>query len=190
VVAPPPVAPPPPPPAIPFGIVTALQDIVRHADPLLGVNALADKSALTIGADKLQFRVKSSEAGYVYVFLAGTDKSHMYLLFPNAIDKNNRIEANEEMLLPRKGWQITAGGPPGTNHIVTMVSRSARNFSMSSMRASKDDIPEFDLAHAEGLWATRTAQGNPLVGQPTCLGQPACDGTYGASLLTIDEVAR
>jgi serine/threonine protein kinase len=179
--------PAPPPPATPFGIVTALQDIVRQADPLLGVNALADKSAIQIGQDRLQFRVKSSQSGYVYVFLAGTDKGHMYLLFPNAIDRDNRIEANRELVLPRKGWQITAGGPPGTNHIVTMVSRLPRDFSQAGLRASKDDIPEFDLARAEQLWAARGRE-NPFVGQAVCPAQGACDATYGATLLTIDEV--
>lgn len=184
-----PVTAPPPPPPVPFGIVTALQDIVRHADPLLGVNALADKSVLQIGSDRLQFRVKSSEAGHVYVFLAGTDKSHMYLLFPNEIDKNNRIEANKEMLLPRKGWQITAGGPPGTNHIVTMVSRQPRDLSQAGLRQANEEIPEFDLALAEKLWAARTGNENPFVGKAACAAGAACDSTYGASLLTIDEVA-
>lgn len=190
-------APPPPvrteapkPPPVPFGIVTALQDIVRHADPLLGVNALADKSALNIGVDKLQFRVKSSAAGYVYVFLAGTDKSHMYLLFPNEIDKDNRIEVNKEMLLPRKGWQITAGGPPGTNHIVTMVSRQPRDFAQAGLRQAKEEIPEFDLAQAERLWAARTSGENPFVGKAVCAAGAECDTTYGATLLTIEEVAR
>jgi len=181
---------PPPPPATPFGIVTALQDIVRHADPLLGVNALADKSALVIGSDKLQFRVKSSEAGYVYVFFAGTDKNHMYLLFPNAIDKNNRVEANKEMVLPRKGWQITAGGPPGTNHIVTMVSRQPRDLSQAGLRASKEEIPEFDLGRAEALWNSRTGNDNPFVGKADCAAGAACDSSYGATLLTIDEVDK
>lgn len=188
VTTPPVVAAPAPAPT-PFNIVSALQDIVRHADPLLGVNALADKSALVIGRDRLQFRVKSSEAGYVYVFLAGTDQGHLYLLFPNAIDRNNRIEANREMLLPRKGWQITAGGPPGTNHIVTVVSRQPRDFAQAGLRASKDDIPEFDLARAEQLWAARSGSVSPFVGTAQCPSQGACDTTYGASLLTIDEVA-
>jgi hypothetical protein len=192
VVAPPvapPVAAPAPPPA-PFKIVTVMQDIVRHADPVLGVNTLADKSVLNIGSDRLQFRLKSSEAGYVYVFFAGTDKQHMYLLFPNGIDKNNRIEINKEMLLPRKGWQITAGGPPGVNHIVTMVSRQPRDLSGSGLKTAGEEIPEFDLAAAEQLWLARTGPDNPLVGKPVCEGAGPCDGSYGATLLTIEEVAK
>jgi serine/threonine protein kinase len=184
-----PAKPPAPPPAGPFGIVTAMQDIVRNSDPLIGVNALTDKSTLTIGSDKLQFRVKSSEAGYVYVFFAGTDKGHMYLLFPNALDKNNRIEANQEMLLPRKSWNITAGGPPGTNHIVTMVSRQPRDFAQAGLRPSKEEIPEYDLVQAEKLWAARSGRQNPFVGSAVCAAGATCDSTYGATLLTIDEVA-
>ncbi len=180
----------PTPPAEPFSIVAALQDIVRQADPLLSVNALADKSAIQIGRDKLQFRVKASQSGYVYVFLAGTDKGHMYLLFPNGLDRDNRIEANRELTLPRPGWQITAGGPAGTNHIVTVVSRQPRDFSQAGLRASKDDIPEFDLPRAEQLWAARAGKDNPFVGQPACPAQGACDASYGASLLTIEEVDR
>jgi serine/threonine protein kinase len=176
------------PPVTPFTVVAALQDIVRQADPLLGVNALADKSSIQIGRDRLQFRLRASQAGYVYVFLGGTDKGHMHLLFPNAIDQDNRIEANRELLLPRKGWQITAGGPPGTNHIVTMVSRLPRDFTNAGLRASKDDIPEFDLARAEQMWLSRTGKENPFVGQAVCPAQGVCDTGYGASLLTIDEI--
>ena len=95
------------------GTIELLTWWLRQADPLLGVNALADKSAIQIGRDNLQFRLKSSQSGYVYVFLAGTDKSHMYLLFPNAIDRDNRIEAGRALQLPRPSWRIRAGGPAG-----------------------------------------------------------------------------
>lgn len=188
--APAPAPVPAPPPAVPFTLVGALQDIVRQADPLLGVNVLADKSRLTIGSDRLQFRVKSSESGYLYVFLAGTDKSHFYLLFPNQIDQNNKIEANQEILLPRKSWAITAGGPPGHDHIVTMVSRRPRDFSAAGLQGAGAEIPEFDLARAEQLWAGRAPGTSPFVGTAKCEAGVACDTGYGASLLEIEEVAK
>jgi hypothetical protein len=176
---------------VPFGLVTALQDIVRHADPVLGVNALADKSQLRIGSDRLQFRVKSSEAGYLYVFLAGTDKTHFYLLFPNELDKNNRIELNREVVLPRAGWHITAGGPPGTDHIVAMVSRKPRDMAGIGVKKAGDQIPEIDLGLAEQLWSARSAAESPFAGKPVCeAGESPCDGSYGATLLVIDEVKR
>ncbi len=176
------------PPPAPFTVMSALQDIVRGSDPLLGVNVLADKSVVNIGKDRLQFRVKAAEAGYLYVFLSGTDKAHFYLLFPNGIDKNNRIEANQEILLPRKSWQITAGGPPGTNHIVAMVARHPRDLSDVGLGTLGEEIPEFDLARAEQLWAKRQSGMSPFIGKPSCDAGVACDAGYGASLLTIDEV--
>lgn len=188
--APAPAPVPAPPPPEPFTVVGALQDIVRNADPLLGVNVLADKSQLTIGKDRLQFRVKSKESGYIYVFLSGTDKSHFYLLFPNEIDKANRIEANTELQLPRRSWAISAGGPPGVNHIVTVVSRHPRDVGAAGLKGAGADIPEFDLARAEQLWATRQPGQSPFIGAVRCDAGAACDPGYGASLLEVEEVAR
>jgi hypothetical protein len=107
-----------------------------------------------------------------------------------AIDKNNRVEANKEMLLPRKGWQITAGGPPGTNHIVTMVSRQPRDLSQAGLRSSKEEIPEFDLTQAQAMWATRAGNDNPFVGKAVCASGAPCDSSFGATLLTIDEIDK
>jgi serine/threonine protein kinase len=176
-------------PAVPFSLVAALQDIVRVADSRVLVTTTADKPTVTIGADPLQFRVKSNEAGYVYVYLSGPTKNHLYLLFPNGIDKNNRIEANQEMLLPRTAWRITAGGPAGTDHIVTMVTRNPRDLSRTGLSQAGEDFPGFDLKQVEALWAQRSAAATPLAGVPACAaGATSCDAAYGASLLVIDEV--
>ncbi|CAN7293071.1 protein kinase domain-containing protein [Rhizobacter sp. LjRoot28] len=175
------------PPPTPFSVMTALNDIVRQADPLLAVNALTDRSRLRIGHDRLQFRIKSKEPGHVYVFLSGTDKRHFYLLFPNEIDRDNRIAANTEVTLPRKGWAVTAGGPPGTNHIVTVVSRQPLDLGAVGLRAAGDEIPEFDLAQAEGLWAARQPGRSPFLGRVLCEGEAPCDTGYGASLLEVEE---
>lgn len=187
-----PAASAPPPSSIPqrdpFTIVAALEDIVRHADPLMAVNTLTDKSQLIIGKDRLLFQVKSSVPGYLYVYLAGTDQNHFYLLFPNALDKNNRIEANKLVELPRKGWHITAGGPPGVNHIVTMVSPSPRDLSQLSLN-TQDTIPEFDMAQAARLWTGHKGPGSPFVPPALCEGGAPCEQGYGASLVHIEEMA-
>jgi hypothetical protein len=154
---------------------------------------LTDTSQLVIGKDKLQFQVKASAPGYLYVFLAGTDQSHLYLLFPNALDRNNRIEADKLVQLPRKGWLITAGGPPGVNHIVTMVSPVERDLSKLGLN-TRDSIPEFDMAKAKALWDGHTGSGSPYVGTAKCAGQgegtAPCDQRYGASLVHIEEITR
>ncbi len=176
-------------PKEPFSIVGALEGIVRGADPLVSVNTITDKSQIVIGKDKLLFQVKSSEPGYLYVYLAGTDQSHMYLLFPNALDKNNRIEANKLVALPRKGWQITAGGPAGVNHIVTVVSPVQRDLSKLGLN-TKDAIPEFDMARAKAMWEAHQGPGSPYVGAALCEGKAPCDERYGASLVHVEEISR
>jgi len=181
-------APPAPAARPPFTITAALEDIVRNADPLMAVNTLTDKSQLTIGKDRLLFKVRSSVPGYIYVYLAGTDASHFYLLFPNALDRNNRIEADKLVELPRKGWHITAGGPAGTNHIVTIVSpfpRDLRNLGLNT----QDAIPEFDIATATKMWSEHQGTGSPFVGPALCEGALPCEQRYGASLVHIEEVA-
>jgi len=172
----------------PFTIVAALEDIVRNADPLMAVNTITDKSQLLIGKDKLLFQVKSSVPGYLYVYLAGTDQNHFYLLFPNALDKNNRIEADKLVELPRKGWHITAGGPAGVDHIVTMVSPFPRDLGQLQLN-STDTIPEFDMAQAARLWSEHKGPGSPFVPPALCDGASPCDQRYGASLVHIEEVA-
>ena len=173
-----------------FGPVAALEDIVRHGDPLISVNTIADKERIVIGTDRMQFRVKASEAGHLYVFLAGTDQAHLQLLFPNALDQNNRIAADTLVTLPRKGWQITAGGPAGVNHIVTMVSRDARDFVAAGIKAG-ESIPEFDLAALQRAWTDAAGAATPWFGEPRCAATDgrACDGRFGASMIQIEEVA-
>jgi hypothetical protein len=173
-----------------FEVVAALEDMVRQGNPLMGVNVLSDRSRLTIGRDRLQFRVKSTASGHLYVFLSGTDKSHFYLLFPNGLDKDNRILANREVVLPRKSWHITAGGPAGTNHLVAVVSKNPRDLTGTGLVEKAGEISEFPIGRAAQLWSGRQASGkNPFVGHAVCADDAVpCDEDYGATLLTIDEV--
>ncbi len=177
------------PSAPPFGVLAALRDIVERADASIRVGASVDKLTLVIGKDSMRFRVKSSEPGYVYVFSGGTDKQHFNLLFPNRLDKAHRIEANIELALPRPSWEIVAGGPPGTNHLVVLVSRHERNLSQAGLRQTDEPIPEFDLVQAERLWKSKADGPSPFVGEPVCAPTVACSAAYGATMLVVDETA-
>lgn len=189
--APDPPAPAPSAPAAPreaFSIVGALEQIVRQADPLFAVNTLPDKSPIVVGRDRLQFRVKSNQSGYLYVYLAGTDASHFWLLFPNQADSNNRLEADRETVLPRAGWHITAGGPPGVNHIVTVVTPYPMDLGPLGLR-QEGDIHEFDLAAAAQRWAQHAGPGSPFLGPLKCPDAATpCEQRYGAALVRIEEV--
>jgi serine/threonine protein kinase len=186
--------PPAPPAATPFSVLDALNDIVQGADPGLRVDVRADKATLAIGRDRLRLRVRASHAGHVYLFTGGTEKSHFYLLFPNRIDNNNRIEADKELVLPRPSWEVTAGGPPGINQIVVMVSRSPRDLSDTGIKAAGRDIPEFDLEQAAQRWRQRSGAASPFIGSAACREDGgsggACAPGYGARLIEIVEAAR
>ena len=172
----------------PFSTVAALEDIVRYSDPMLSVNTLADKQTLVIGRDRIKFRVKSSEAGYLYVFYSGTDNAGLTLLFPNTSDSKNRIAADTEMVLPRESWNIDAGGPPGVDHIVAMVSRSPRDFAGVGLKPA-NPLSEFDLASLQRLWASAPAGVSPYAGVARCAAEAACPAGFGATLIRITEEA-
>jgi serine/threonine protein kinase len=179
--------------AVPFSVLAALNGIVQGADPDVQVDVRTDKSTLRIGREPLQLRIRSSRAGYVYMYTGGTEKTHFYLLFPNRIDPNNRIEAGTELTLPRPSWNITAGGPPGVNQIVVMVSRSPRDHSGTGIKTADRDIPEFDLEEAARKWAGRGGDSvSPFVGAVECRGEVGkftCTEGYGARMIEVVEVA-
>lgn len=179
-----------PPTAERFTVLGALRGLAAGADAGLVVQASAQPQSLVVERDRLRFSVKSSEAGYVYVFTGGTDKAHFYLLFPNGHDANNRIEAGRTLLLPRASWTVTAAGPPGINHLVVVVSRSPREFAGTGLRATgKDEIPEFDLVTAERIWQSSAAE-SPFIGSKACGIDMLCSNGYGATMLEIEERRR
>jgi len=170
-----------------------MNDIVRGADPQLQVDVRVDKPVLRIGREALRMKVRSSQSGYVYIYTGGTDKSHFYLLFPNRIDRDNRIKAGADLALPRPSWNITAGGPTGVNQIVVLVSRSRRDVSAAGMASSRGEIPEFDLQQAAQRWSRREPGAvSPFIGSAECRVETAksdCPQGYGATMVEVTEVA-
>ncbi|MDN0075107.1 caspase family protein [Crenobacter sp. SG2303] len=83
-------------------------------------------SQLKIGQDKLAMSITSPQDGYLYIALAGSDSKSLYLLYPNRLDSDNAIKAGQTVQLPRKAWQIDAGGPVGRDSLLVMVTDSPR----------------------------------------------------------------
>jgi hypothetical protein len=174
----------------PFSMVGALQRVVQQADPAFAVSARPDKSPVVIGLDRLRFHVQSSQPGYLYLFLTGADASHLWLLFPNQADNDNRLEAGRGTVVPRGGWHITASGPAGTDHVLALVTRYPMD--LDSMGLRRDgEVHELDRAMAERRWAEHPEPGSPLVGPPICPpGTPApCEQRFGAALMQVKEEA-
>jgi hypothetical protein len=196
--------------------LAALQDIHANRDARRQVSLQPSQSAYRIGKDYVQFDIRSSHAGHVYLLMLGSDGQTFDLLFPNRKDAENRIEAGETLQLPRASWRLKPGGPAGINHVLALVSDAPRDFSGLALRsAGPFSLAETTLANTRGLRMmsenpaqtpgcqerarTRTlfiadAEAESVVASTAVLQateKPAdsvCSSSYGAALVEIQEV--
>jgi hypothetical protein len=166
----------------------ALDDILAQRDSRRTVTVNAPAS-LQIDKDLLQFSVTSSQDGYLYIVLLGSDGQSFYLLFPNDLDQGNQIKAGQRLDLPRKSWAITAQGPAGTDKMLVLVTDSLRPLAQLGNNRTGPFL--MTLSDAEGranlqwLLSTSLQQAN---GQ--CNGNTPdkrCSDAFGASLVEIVE---
>ncbi|MEX3931770.1 protein kinase [Paraburkholderia phymatum] len=176
--------PAPLPPYTPGG---ELERIAALSDPSIRVTASSRNSSARINKDRLQFRISSNRAGYVYVFMV--DPAGQYLmLFPNGLDKNNTIAAGQAISLPRASWPMTAGAPAGPNRFLVLVSPTQRDFSGGGLHG-ESVFAEFPEQAQRAAAARRTASYSPFAGQPRCAASATdCPDTFGAATFTIDVV--
>ena len=103
-----------------------LDDVLSQRNGRFKLDVQAPKQ-LKINQDPFKFTVKSSTEGYLYAVMLGSDGKSFYLLYPNKLDKDNKIKANTTYTFPRPGWSIKAGGPVGTNQVLFVVTPSVRD---------------------------------------------------------------
>jgi serine/threonine protein kinase len=152
------------------------------------VTATTSLPTVQIGKDKLSFQVQSSKAGFAYVYLLSS-AGDLFLLFPNALDKRNRISAGETLNLPRASWAMDAGGPAGENKFVALVSDHEIDLSESGVRAD-GVFAQFPPNVLAALEASRPTGPSPLLGKPICEGIPVggtCVHSYSATSFKITE---
>ncbi len=165
----------------------------RDASRILKVQATP--AVLRINQDPLQLSVTSAQEGYLYIALAGSDKKSLYLLYPNAVDSNNAIPANQTVTLPRPHWRITAGGPQGFDTVLVMVSDSPRDLSsLSREKAGPFVKPLLSAAGKSQLQLLLSSSENS--DQSICqqggktrnlLVSQACSDAFASTLLSIEE---
>lgn len=169
-----------------FQPIDELDAIFQKRDREHNVSVQLAQAKVRIGRERLRFRVSSSKPGYAYVMMLGTDREHFYLLFPNDIDRKNQIVAGGEIDLPRPGWAMVAGGPPGTNHLIAIVTENPRDFAEAGL-VKVGPFAAFPLEQGKGK-AGSEAQ-SPFLGQVVCSdGSSDCSSAYGAAVFTIEEV--
>jgi len=161
--------------------LSTLNDILQQRDPRRKVDVSLDKKKLKIGQDNLQLRIRSSHPGNVYLVLLGSDAKSFYLLFPNEIDKNNRIVPGQTLNLPRPHWQVQATGPQGVDHVLVLVTEQPR-----SLAALKQDK---DAGQSPFIFTLNDLSGRSdlirfLVGS----GSAGRAVSFGAAMISVEEI--
>ncbi|SFN88316.1 hypothetical protein SAMN05216386_2070 [Nitrosospira briensis] len=171
-----------------FDPMRALDEVFEGRERNHAVTVSTEKAQTRIGKDFLRFRIRSARAGYVYLLMVGTNRSDFFLLFPNAVDKNNNIKAGEQFDLPRPEWKMVAEGPPGTDHFVVIVSDRPRDFSAAGL-AAVDPFAEFPLDQAARLYSDYTGSTPLFAGKAICaVSMRNCSESYGAAMFSIEEI--
>ena len=185
------VAPPPPPPQLTGE--QALRQMFDQRDAKRRVQVVISRDKLKIGQDALEFMVQSDRPGFVYVAQAGSDNKAMYLLFPNDLDQNNKIEAGQTLALPRANWRVKAAGPAGIDSLLVIVTDGPRD--LTQLGASKAGPFVTSLNDSDGrarLGALMTT--SRMVTSQECSSpalrrnNPLCSDAYGASMPNIEEM--
>ncbi len=171
----------------------ALRQMFDQRDAKRRVQVTLSKDKLKIGQDSLDFMVQSDRAGYVYVAMAGSDNKSMYLLFPNDLDQSNKIEAGQQLSLPRPNWRVKAGGPEGRDNLLVFVADSPRD--LTSLSANKAGPFVTSLNNAAGraslgalMSTSKTVTSQECTNNASRRNNPLCSDAYGAAMVTVDEV--
>jgi Caspase domain/Domain of unknown function (DUF4384) len=183
------------PPAAPAALSgeQALRQMFDQRDAKRRVQATMSKAQLKIGQDSLDLTVQSDRAGYVYVAMAGSDNQSLYLLFPNDLDQNNRIEAGQPLALPRPNWRVKAAGPAGRDNLLVFVADSPRD--LSALAASKVGPFVSSLNNSQGraslgalMSTSNTVTSQTCTSANAQRNNPLCSDAYGAVMVTVEEV--
>lgn len=173
-------------PVAPFDPVRALQELGTPPAGGFEVVATPAKTQVRIGKDQLDFSVRSSHAGYVYVYMLSTS-GELFQLFPNQLDGHNQIKAGESLRLPRASWPLDAGGPAGADQFAVIVSERERDLSGAGIQYD-GVFGQFPIQVVAALEAARAGQGpSPLLGKAVCEPNTVCSDAYGATAFRIVE---
>lgn len=102
------------------GLLQRVDTVMRQAAPAMSVAVKLSTTQVKTG-DAIAAEVGSAVPGYVYLFQIGTDGHTLSLVFPNAMDGANYINAGATLGLPRPNWRMAARGPAGVGHLMAVV---------------------------------------------------------------------
>jgi hypothetical protein len=178
--------------AAPLSGEQALRQLFEQRDAKRRVQFTTTRDRLKIGQDAFDLALQSDRAGYVYVALAGSDNKSVYLLFPNDLDTHNRIEAGQQLLLPRPAWRVKAAGPAGQDQLLVLVSDGPRDLGALAAKAGPFVTSLNDAQGRAQLGALLTrstaADGAACTSPAARRNNPQCSDAFGAAMLMVEEV--
>ena len=160
------------------------------------VFAAADKPTLRIGKDEISFKVKTNKEGYLYVFQFGSD-NEIVQIFPSKVASGNLARADSTTSIPGEKAcksrnessascvQIPAGGPPGMDRLLAIVSKHARDFSALGLK-DQAGFKQSSLAAVRAAGEQWNGKGSIFAGKPIC--DAPCTDDYGAAVFNVEEV--
>lgn len=170
----------------------ALRQMFDQRDAKRRVQVTLSKSKLKIGQDAIDFSVQSARAGFVYVALAGSDNKSVYLLFPNDLDQNNKIEAGQKLLLPRPNWRVKADGPAGIDNLLVLVTDAPRDLAPLAANKAGPFVASLNDAQGRATLGALMATSKMLSGKSCAAAEaqpknPLCSDAYGAAMVAVEE---
>jgi hypothetical protein len=179
----------------PIAPADILAEVHRQRDASRTVDVRLARPVLRINRDKLQMTVRSNRDGYVYVAIAGSDRTSLYLLYPNERDRENRLMAGDALVLPRSSWEVAASGPAGRDTLLVMIADTPRR--LDALRALPEGPFMKALLDENGRSRLQAVLANGSV-SPTCAyassrrtvadGAESCSDAFGAALVSVDEI--
>jgi hypothetical protein len=136
---------------------------------------------LRIDTDPMSFTVRPNADGYLYVVMLGSDEKSFYLLFPNRLDGDNRVRANQTYTMPRPGWQLKAAGPPGVDRLLFLLSPSARD---AKLFPAESDGAGGPFSYSVADLPSRQRLIDFFLGR----GVKGRNGAMGATLIEVEEI--
>jgi hypothetical protein len=170
----------------------ALRQIFEQRDAKRRVQVTQARERLRIGRDPLDFKVQSDRAGYVYVAMAGSDNRALQLLFPNDLDRDNRIDAGRPLALPRAQWRLRPAGPPGTNELLVIVADGPRD--LSALAKEGPFTASLNDAAGRAALGSLLTRSRPAGEDAHCAAaaarqnRPQCSDAFGAVLFKVEEI--
>ncbi len=112
--------------------------------------SVKSKEKLKVG-EQMTFSVKAQKGGRLWVLQVDPD-DNVTTLFPNKLDKNNAIKANQAFTLPPDGanWSIAASKPTGKSVVAFIVTTGDAD--LSDAMASKNMKKSLQIVEQAPAW--------------------------------------